>query len=666
MMTARGWWCLVGVVLALLAGVLANVPALLVTGLALLLWFGWEWLCFAVRVRTLRQRLRIHREVWDDRGPVSTLWAGRSFTVKVELHLREGARLPWLAIADPVPFGVRHEEGETTADGELRGKSPLAIEYKVHCPLTGLARFEGLRIEMTDLQGFFAFVTFLRDPLVLLILPSVLVHKSGGPTVKRHNQLPPPGIHRLRQPGSGGELLDLRDYLTGDPPRTIAWKVSARRDRLVTKVFESEVPVRCTLFLDTSNSVRVPSPAYEPDSHGKNKGRSVPPYFKPLDRLVELAAGVIRANASIRDLTGLCLFDEHGSRVVRPERTSTHQNRLMQLLGEAAALAPIVPRADPEALTPTAYALAQEVYPDLLRSEVNHMPGWLAWLVAFPFYSRHSHGLLEKLHRRKLTLLKLALLGAVILPEAVALVALWGKAPPWTEGLLGALLFLGVPLLLAVGIPLFLFSLLVSGRRRRLARWRKRLSALFSVQQGLSPGGIETLMQDDDAFSMHQQQFLADHQVPCYVPLYDEHGRYQFAAPEKVRVLANAIVAAAARGRDNELYVLLADLLELDSHLEPLLAALRVALGRHHQVLIVCPWPQGVPLPDEETSGKPGKHKLRDLLTNLTHKNLHAAYSRLRRTLAGLGVQVICAAHFESAPLILKRLERIRTLGGRR
>ena len=41
-------------------------------------------------------------------------------------------------------------------------------------------------------------------------------------------------------------------------------------------------------------------------------------------------------------------------------------------------------------------------------------------------------------------------------------------------------------------------------------------------------------------------------------------------------VLARAVVHAVARGRDNELYVLMADLLELDAHLEPLLQALRV------------------------------------------------------------------------------------------
>ena len=46
-----------------------------------------------------------------------------------------------------------------------------------------------------------------------------------------------------------------------------------------------------------------------------------------------------------------------------------------------------------------------------------------------------------------------------------------------------------------------------------------------------------------------------------------------------------------------EVFVLLADLLELDDHLDPLLRAVRVALGRHHQVMLICPWPPGLELP---------------------------------------------------------------------
>src|SRR5262249_56910549 len=133
------------------------------------------------------------------------------------------------------------------------------------------------------------------------------------------NRLLPPGIHRRRRPGSGSELLDLRDYLPGDPPKTIAWKVSARRDRLITKEYESEVPVRCTLFIDTSDSVRLGPP-------GQNA----------LAHLVDLAATVAQADVEAHDWTGLCLFDEtHVTTYLRPARGAGHLLQLLNVLADA-------------------------------------------------------------------------------------------------------------------------------------------------------------------------------------------------------------------------------------------------------------------------------------------------------------------------------------------
>ncbi len=79
------------------------------------------------------------------------------------------------------------------------------------------------------------------------------------------------------------------------------------------------------------------------------------------------------------------------------------------------------------------------------------------------------------------------------------------------------------------------------------------------------------MLEDDDAFSLLLQRFLSEHQVPYSLPLYGPEGRYLFAAPEKVPVLADALLRAVGKGRDNELFVLLADLLELDDCLDPLL-----------------------------------------------------------------------------------------------
>src|SRR5262249_31416622 len=149
-----------------------------------------------------------------------------------------------------------------------------------------------------------------------------------------------------RRPGSGSELLDLRDYLPGDPPKTIAWKVSARRDRLITKVFENIVPIRCTLFVDTSNSVRV-GPV------GRNA----------LTRLVEIASAVAQASVGTRDLAGLCTFDETATSFVRPARSGRHLIQMLNRLADVASLTPASGEARLRALLPRAYGFAREVYP---------------------------------------------------------------------------------------------------------------------------------------------------------------------------------------------------------------------------------------------------------------------------------------------------------------
>src|SRR5207249_3650835 len=104
-------------------------------------------------------------------------------------------------------------------------------------------------------------------------------------------------------------------------------------------------------------------------------------------------------------------------------------------------------------------------------------------------------------------------------------------------------------------------------------------------------------------------------------------------------VLADALKRAIGRGRDNELFVLLADLLELDEALGNLLSTVHVALSRHHQVLIVCPWPPGLPLPAPDAAAEPPQQPrtLDSLLHYSTRRRFHAAYYRLRRTFGRLG-----------------------------
>jgi uncharacterized protein (DUF58 family) len=657
-LTGRGWWVLFACLVLLIMGIAARVTAMLVMGLSMLVWFGFEWMMFALSAQLLRSRVTIRREVSDSRGVVGTLWKGRTFNVRVLVEA-SGGRLPFVLLTDMVPFSLRHEQGKTRSDGPLSPDEPMEIEYRVHCPQTGLARFEGVRIEMSDLQGFFASVTFLRAPVEMRILPPPAAPARGGlPLVKRDNALLPPGIHRLRKAGSGTELLDLRDYQPGDPPRTIAWKVSARRGKLMTRDFETEVPVRCTLFVDISTAVRVPSPA--PDQRGGGTAS-----YRPLDRLIEIAGAVVRGSASQRDLTGQCLFDEEQTRIVRPGRGPTHASRLMALLGEAAALSPQAPRADPEELVPVAHALAREVYPELLEPELNIVPGWLEWLVGHPAYPRHARGWTGWLDRNKRMLLFQGTIGIPLAALVLGLLAMIFLPPgEWVSwGVMGALAALT---LLSTGASLvFLFSLLVGGARRAAFRTRKQVAAILCVLHDLPADALQRMLEDDDFCSLHVQRFLAEHQVPYAVPLFGPGGQYLLANPKKVEVLGKAIVRAAAHGVDNELYVIMADLLDLDGHLGPLLQAVKVALARHHQVVVICAWPRGVPLPTAERR-KPRSDSLFGALSSLLYDQLHEVYNRLQREFARLSVPVVCAAGDEPVPLVLSRMNRLRGVGGRR
>jgi uncharacterized protein (DUF58 family) len=619
MLTPRGIWLLFSVLALTGVALAADVPSLTLVGLTLLLWFVAAWFWFAVRLRLLNGRLHVERLVSDERGPVQSLWAGQAVAVRVRLHNSRRLPSPYLNLRDRVPVGGRCLAGAPDADGSVGQGRPMEIDYCVYCLAPGTLRFEGLAVHVADVQGLFYHYLFLQDVREYRVLPPLADARGHVPTVKRHNLLPLLGAHRHRRPGSGSELLDLREYLPGDPPKTIAWKVSARRDRLMTKVFESEVPVRCTLFVDTSASVRIGSPV-----------------DNALTRLVEITAAVAQATAAARDLTGLCLFDEAGTQYLRPARGARHLLSVLGRLTDVAGLPAASARAPVGGVLPLAYGFARETYPQILHADVNAFPVWLPWLFPQPAYtlrlprwrarSWSGHPLVWL--RRFLRRLRLKLRQAVV-------ARLWA-------------------------------------RHRVAYRWRKQMAALLSVRYGLGPGGLSLLLEDDERCSLYLQRFLADHRVPYQLPLYDAEGRYLFAAPAKVDVLARVLLHAVARGRDNEAFVMLADLLELGDHLGPLLRAVKVALARHHQVTLVCPWPPAMPLPPRHApGGEPATQADQGLTVGLTNplaglidaatvQRFHRAYHELRRTFGRLGVPVLCARREDPVQLILQRLERLR------
>jgi uncharacterized protein (DUF58 family) len=588
MLTTRGFWFFVPTLAVLAVAIHLGAIQLTIVCLTLLFWFLAQWFLFQLRVRFTVRQLKLQRTLHTQRGEVETIWARQMVEVVVTLANEGALGLPYVLMTERLPALAMVTDVDLRADGALGAEQPMTLRYQLECKAPGRLRFEGVKVEYTDLQGFFTFATFVRDLREVRVLPALVVESSQAPYVKQHNVLPLLGTHRLARPGGSSELLDLRDYLPGDPPKTIAWNVSARRDRLVTKVFESEVPIRCTLFLDASNSVCV-GPVGE----------------TALCRMVEIAAGVTQANASERDLTGLCIFDDNGVLDrIRPGRGSKHVLKILDLLTGVSTNMAHLPGAHVRTLLPYAYGLAQDVYPECLDRDINHFPAWLP---------------------------------------------LWAPQPAWA---------------IPRGVPRYWWRF--SRAYHREYRWRKELAAILSVRYDLGPGGLALLLDDDLACGNYLQRFLAEHQVAVPLPLYDENGRYVFAAPKKAQVLADALLSAVKRGKDNELFVLCVDLLECADQLGILERAVCVAKARHHQVIVVCPWANAVDPPSRRPSTLKAPTvftglELQRLLQQVFTKQLHEAFGAMQRAFGRLGVPMICAAQGDSVEWILHRMRRMRS-----
>jgi uncharacterized protein (DUF58 family) len=647
MITARGWWFLVFSVLVAFIGVIglarfsATVP---LVGLSLLAWFFWEWISFSRRAYVQRDLIRVDRKLIQGGREVPTAWAGTTITVQVTITNCGSTSWPFAIVTDPLPIEMNKPKYQERHALRLSVEAPSVIEYTLHPTAPGLLRFEGLEIRVADISGLFYSRWFVRVPVEYLVLPPLADDEGQTRGVKRFNSLPPPGVHRLRRPGSGSELLDLRDYRPGDPPKMIAWKASARRDRLITKEFESDVPLRCVIFLDTSNSAHV-----GPDQR------------RPITKLGSVAAALAQAAAANRDLVGLTLFDSNAAERVAPARTRLHMIQLLRKIAHAIGQLPDAPHTDADLLARYSFPIAQQYYPELLSKSVNSRPFGLFWL---PIVDSRWFWLLL------VFFFSPALLARPEARELLAQIVLTFTSQNWSVAyrLIAVVGLLSLPITMTVLLWWFHgIRGLLPPRSVRTSR-RKQLATLFSTLDNSQPIMIERYLRDDAAFSVRAKTFLNQHRIPLPMIMTGPNGEELFREPQKVVTLANAMARAVSLARDNEQYVILADFTSLSlGDVEPLTAAIRMARARHHQVIVLLSWPADVPEPNDDPMAMTTQPvKLASLVKQVVVSRHVRHFKEIRSALARVGATVLRVDQRDAIPLVLERLEQLRAVRVRR
>jgi uncharacterized protein (DUF58 family) len=134
------------------------------------------------------------------------------------------------------------------------------------------------------------------------------------------NRLTDVGVKRLRRLGHSMEFEQLRPYTTGDDPRTINWRATARRrasgpDQLVVNHYQDERAQQVVCLIDKSRVMRMPF-----------EGLSLLDYA--------INATLVLSNIALikHDKAGLITFAEKISAVVAPERRPDQIRRLLEVL----------------------------------------------------------------------------------------------------------------------------------------------------------------------------------------------------------------------------------------------------------------------------------------------------------------------------------------------
>ncbi len=123
------------------------------------------------------------------------------------------------------------------------------------------------------------------------------------------------GSHRSRLRGFSTEFSHHRQYVPGDPLRTIDWRVYGRTERYYTKLFEAETNFDCHLLVDSSASM----------SYGSGK-------VSKLEYAKFLAASLAYLVIKQRDSVGLSVFDSEVRAYLPPRSSKGIILRIDQLL----------------------------------------------------------------------------------------------------------------------------------------------------------------------------------------------------------------------------------------------------------------------------------------------------------------------------------------------
>jgi uncharacterized protein (DUF58 family) len=122
------------------------------------------------------------------------------------------------------------------------------------------------------------------------------------------------GLHASPYKGFSQEFADYRQYMPGDEPKRIDWKVYGRRDRFYIKEYQEETNLRAYILLDKSGSM----------GYGRTLSK--------LEYAKYLSASLAYLLFKQKDGVGIATFDKELREIIMPSSKKVHFMRILETI----------------------------------------------------------------------------------------------------------------------------------------------------------------------------------------------------------------------------------------------------------------------------------------------------------------------------------------------
>ena len=217
-----------------------------------------------------------------------------------------------LEIIDEIPFVFQRRDVCFHATLAPRGET--TILYQLRPTERGAYGFGRVRIFAASPLGLVVRRYTLCQPQEVKVYPSYIMLRQYE-LLAKSNKLNEMGIKRIRRIGNNTDFEQIRDYISGDDFRTINWRATARRSRLMTNVYQEECSQQVFSVID--------------------KGRMMQQSFNGmtlLDYAINAALVLSFVAVNKHDKAGLITFSSQMETFVPASRQSGHLQTLQEKL----------------------------------------------------------------------------------------------------------------------------------------------------------------------------------------------------------------------------------------------------------------------------------------------------------------------------------------------